>query len=545
VNSRHPILDRLPEARTESIADLLVLARTGRVRVPAFQRGLRWKSADVLLLFDSVRSGLPIGSLLFWTRPAKAERLTFGPVEVAAERFEEAWWVIDGQQRLTSLAAALLRSLPLPGRPSRIDPFVVYFDPVHSAFRGPPTKGDIPPEWVPLPALLDASYLSEWIYDWPAAKNSDLRKAVFDAGKRIREYKIPLYLVSTSDEAVLREIFSRVNNTGKPLGWEDVYDALYGKQGRVPSSTMQVAERLAHLKMGVIERGTIVNCIVGMLGLDVTRPLRAHTAANPKLLRGATPDVYQALQQTFLFLRKHASIPHLRFLPSTFALPVLARFFRLHPSPSARATELLSRWLWRTFLGTGLTDERTLVRRSINAIGNSDAEAGAQALLRLVAGAPREVEIPKTFDARSAGNRIVLVALASLRPRDPESEQEVDVAQLIEKNDVAAFHRIVSVADASKHSAGPENIALYCGKSSLLELLRGRVQRRGTDDVVLRSHAVDAEAAAALRGSKLAEFLRLRSAHLRRIVETFQRAATAWGRDRDRASIESILKGVE
>jgi len=37
----------------------------GHVRVPSFQRGLRWEASDVQDLFDSIYRGYPIGSLLF------------------------------------------------------------------------------------------------------------------------------------------------------------------------------------------------------------------------------------------------------------------------------------------------------------------------------------------------------------------------------------------------------------------------------------------------------------------------------------------------
>jgi uncharacterized protein with ParB-like and HNH nuclease domain len=96
-----PRLPRKPEARTEKVEDLVERVRRGLVRVPRFQRGLKWKSSHVVELFDSLYRGYPIGSLLFYKRSAKADRLALGPRVVEAPETSEAWWVVDGQQRVT------------------------------------------------------------------------------------------------------------------------------------------------------------------------------------------------------------------------------------------------------------------------------------------------------------------------------------------------------------------------------------------------------------------------------------------------------------
>jgi uncharacterized protein with ParB-like and HNH nuclease domain len=55
-----------PSATTLVLADVVQQALAGRMRVPHFQRGLKWQFEDVRRLFDSIRRGYPIGSLLLW-----------------------------------------------------------------------------------------------------------------------------------------------------------------------------------------------------------------------------------------------------------------------------------------------------------------------------------------------------------------------------------------------------------------------------------------------------------------------------------------------
>ncbi|UQB80118.1 DUF262 domain-containing protein [Pseudomonas shirazica] len=48
-----------------SFRDLVTDAHDGKLKLPAFQRGWRWRTDKVIKLFDSLRQGYPIGALLF------------------------------------------------------------------------------------------------------------------------------------------------------------------------------------------------------------------------------------------------------------------------------------------------------------------------------------------------------------------------------------------------------------------------------------------------------------------------------------------------
>jgi hypothetical protein len=209
-----------PEADTETVEDMVARARRGLVRIPAFQRGLRWGAVEVVQLFDSIYKGYPIGSFLLRKGKAEAARVEMGPLKIDAPETHEALWVIDGQQRLTALTAGLSRPTPVPNTPE--DAFIVYFDAVNETFHSPPKDGKISDSWVPVADLLDASGLSEWVFHWKHGRDPSLRTTVFEAGSRIRQYRIPLYVVDTDDEYLLRDIFYRTNNYGKSLEWEDV-----------------------------------------------------------------------------------------------------------------------------------------------------------------------------------------------------------------------------------------------------------------------------------------------------------------------------------
>lgn len=99
----------------------------GQTRIPAFQREFVWEPEQVALFIDSIYKGYPFGSLLFWraSELLKHER-QLGPYELPALREDYPIdYVLDGQQRVTSIFASFQTELP---RPEADEWTEIYFD---------------------------------------------------------------------------------------------------------------------------------------------------------------------------------------------------------------------------------------------------------------------------------------------------------------------------------------------------------------------------------------------------------------------------------
>lgn len=530
-------LPRRPEARSEKVEELVDRVVRGHIRVPRFQRNLKWERDDVLKLFESIYRGYPIGSLLFYKDKAPAGRLQIGPLVVEPPELESAWWVVDGQQRLTSLAAALARPTPIPTRPD--DPYVVYFDPERQTFEPPPKQGEPPSAWVPLPYLLDASRLSEWVFGWPHKTNEALRKVVFEAGTRIREYAIPLYLIQVGDPTVAEEIFDRVNRSGKPLEWPDVYKALFGGAEASPSDLEELAVELQDVGMGRLDEKRLLTSLFSLKGLDPTRTLGEHLQKNRSELAGAVKEALPVLRRVLSFLRQDAGIPHLRLLPKSVLLDVLTRFFVLHENPNPRTRILLRRWFWRNVLGAGTYDDRTLRRRGISAVVEDDEEESVQELLRLVGrDRHRPFELPQAFDARADATRITLLALVHRRPSDLASGEPIQVASLVEEQSRAAFVKVAKQG-GGQLAGSPANRLIQRKGTPVGRCITER-WRKDSSDPVLRSHVISASAAQLLAGGDLEGFLVHRWKAMTQEVRSFVERMAEWDHS-DRPSVDRLL----
>ena len=96
------LFERVDRQVGNLIADVL----NGRIGLPDLQRPFVWPDSKVRNLFDSMMKGFPIGYVMLWASPADySNTKSIGIGEKQFKRPDDL--VIDGQQRLTSLLAAI------------------------------------------------------------------------------------------------------------------------------------------------------------------------------------------------------------------------------------------------------------------------------------------------------------------------------------------------------------------------------------------------------------------------------------------------------
>ena len=96
------LFDNIPS----KVADLLSDVKNGRIGLPDLQRPFVWKDNKVRELLDSMMKGYPIGYIMLWASPDDYENTGYiGKNDKMYKRPDDL--VIDGQQRLTALLAAM------------------------------------------------------------------------------------------------------------------------------------------------------------------------------------------------------------------------------------------------------------------------------------------------------------------------------------------------------------------------------------------------------------------------------------------------------
>lgn len=200
------------------IQTLLTWVESQEIAIPEIQRPFVWEPTKVRNLLDSLYQGYPIGYLIAWRNPTV--KLKDGS-SAAGKRI-----LIDGQQRVTALMAALLGREVLTEDYDTVH-IRIAFNPIEERFEvaNPAIIKD--PTWLPDVASVfhpDAS-LTE-LTDAYAERNPKAERRavskVLEKLRRISNNHIGLIdLAEDLDIETVTEIFIRVNSAGATLSQAD------------------------------------------------------------------------------------------------------------------------------------------------------------------------------------------------------------------------------------------------------------------------------------------------------------------------------------
>ena len=200
------------------IETLLTWVKSGEIAIPEIQRPFVWNSTKVRNLLDSLYQGYPVGYLIAWRNPSV--RLKDG------SRSSGKRILIDGQQRVTALMAALLGREVLTKDYETV-PIRIAFHPVEERFEvsNPAIRKDS--AWIPDVATVfspDAS-LTELTEDYAERNPEADRKQVSRILERVRKitnnHVGVIDLAEDLDIETVTEIFIRVNSAGASLSQAD------------------------------------------------------------------------------------------------------------------------------------------------------------------------------------------------------------------------------------------------------------------------------------------------------------------------------------
>jgi hypothetical protein len=200
------------------VESLLAWVKSGEIAIPEIQRPFVWTATRVRDLMDSLYQGYPVGYVIAWRNP---DVRTKDGKTAAGKKI-----LIDGQQRITALRAAVLGEQVLDKhyKKGRI---VIAFHPMSQRFEvsNPAIRGDV--SWIAdISPLIDRSVsllnaFKHYMQVNPGADETHVEAALtslIDIGKR----QIGMIeLEHDLDIEEVTEIFIRINSKGVVLSQAD------------------------------------------------------------------------------------------------------------------------------------------------------------------------------------------------------------------------------------------------------------------------------------------------------------------------------------
>lgn len=200
------------------IETLLTWVKSGEIAIPEIQRPFVWDSSKVRDLMDSLYQGYPIGYVIAWRNPNV--RLKDGTLS------EGKKILIDGQQRVTALTAAILGEYVINKTYQRIK-IKIAFNPIKEQFevQNPAILKD--KTWVPdISEVISGNtgilkLVRHYLELNPDTNEDDIERA-FTTLTNIPKKQIGLIELSHDlDIETVTEIFIRINSAGVVLSQAD------------------------------------------------------------------------------------------------------------------------------------------------------------------------------------------------------------------------------------------------------------------------------------------------------------------------------------
>ena len=234
------LFDNIPS----KVADLLSDVKNGRIGLPDLQRPFVWKDNKVRELLDSMMKGYPIGYIMLWASPDDYENTGYiGKNDKMYKRPDDL--VIDGQQRLTALLAAMY-GVTIKDKYYKERKIRISFNPLTREFAVWTQAYERNPEWISEISSVFAAdqehNISKFRKTYIKTANEDRAKnnepeLTEDEEDTIEEnindllnlgiYSLPtLKINSKADEEDVADIFVRVNSGGQNLTEKNFIETL-------------------------------------------------------------------------------------------------------------------------------------------------------------------------------------------------------------------------------------------------------------------------------------------------------------------------------
>ena len=347
-----------------------------KLLIPTFQREFVWEPENIKKLWDSIYRFYPIGSILYWITNSylhthrKLGGFEFPHDEDAVRKFKDWAYILDGQQRATSLLVSILGGKGKVKDEEDFD-YTLYFDATDATFffanELARRKSKVNPAFlirlkdVPRGEFLD-------FYEKISKEEGITEKIKSNIKQLFRifsDYKLVLIKIQGVDVDEVCEIFERINQEGKKLDPVDIIVARTYRNEDLEKGIklFYLRDNLKQLKGILAESGNRFQnlddlSIIQMISICLRKEeegTRKSFGITPKALNNLkTEDLennwdksQKTIFETIKFLAD-LKIHGPDMLPYGYLIFPICHYFHNNDLPDR---QLAKQWFWRTAFG--------------------------------------------------------------------------------------------------------------------------------------------------------------------------------------------------
>jgi hypothetical protein len=507
----------LEEPQVSFLGRILEDVRSGAILVPRFQRRFEWKSESRLLLFDSIKQGIPIGSLLVWRTTGRSldvfKEIGGVPIEIP-ERSTSSQYLLDGHQRITTLLSALSSRKAdaiVELSDTGISAGDAFYDLRAKAFviRGKGNVADA--NLLPLSILFSSLELLKFQRQIASTEifHDEIIEEIDRLADVFRNYKIPLIPLVTNDLEAATTAFQRINSSGTDLSFTHMVVALTYSENYDLAEVLTDAEtKLRVVNWEGLDQKFILATVRALAGIEIARPNVVPTSEKVRKEPDLVVKAVDALCIAAKFLRRECNIPSPEFLPYSFQAVLLAYGFSKNPQIASEVSEALRKWLWLTTYTGQFRGAR-----------EADIDRAKEDVLAIFCGnfSPIErlqmedrLETASRYDFRSALVKASLVRIAERQFGDSPTKRNV-ILDFLAQNGAKVAIQLLSARNLRKDLSFLLANRFLATSNELVAAFKNLDFSVFESDEFCDQHFVSPESRGELRRENFSAFLELRS----------------------------------
>ena len=460
-------MSKQPKPDSKKYTDLISEIQKGQIKVPKFQRNFVWSLDKTAKLLDSILKGYPIGTFILWETNERLNDIkNIGNLELPPVPDDiKIQYVLDGQQRITSLYAAFLGAkIQKEGEKKITDYGEIYVN----------LDGDIEdndnqiviseePEETTFITLNEVLNFNDNLLEIKEKYSDEHFKKIHQYSQTFSTYDFSTIVLRKEDIDSAIEVFTRINTGGQTLTLFEIMSAkTYDEEQNfdMEDRFQKLLKELSESKYDTISSSVILSILGLILSKNKECKRKVILQLDKQKIIDIWDDVISALKESIDYFRSVYRIPVSAILPYDSLLVPFAYFFYFQKEkPKGEQLKYLEEFFWRMSLSFRYSSstESKLAQdiKRIDTILNGDRPNYDE--VKVYLNSPKDL-IETSFSAGSSYCKAILCLLAYHEPKDFQDNGKVilDNSWLKVANS-KNYHHFFPKAYLKKNNIGNEN----------------------------------------------------------------------------------------
>lgn len=350
-------MNKQPKPDSKKYTDLISEIQKGQIKIPKFQRDFVWSIDKTAKLLDSILKGYPIGTFILWETNERLNDIkNIGNLELPPVPDDiKVQYVLDGQQRITSLYAAFLGAkIQKEGEKKVTNYAEIYVD----------LEGDIndndeqlivseKPE-ISFITLNEILNFNDNLLEIKEKYTDEQFKQIHQYSQTFSTYDFSTIVLRKEDIDSAIEVFTRINTGGQTLTLFEIMSAkTYDEEQDfdMQDRFQKLLKELEISKYNTISSSVILNILGLVLSKNKECKRKIILQLDKQQIINVWDEVLSALKESIDYFRSVYRIPVSTLLPyDSLLVPFSYFFYYQKEKPKGNQIKYLEEFFWRMSL---------------------------------------------------------------------------------------------------------------------------------------------------------------------------------------------------